>query len=99
MGSWEMETMNVLTLEGKDGQTNGGRSQRRKWVGCAQNQRKSRGVVVAVDMLGSGDFYKNVCESPGPCGSVLVGHRLMPGKVAGLSPCQGTRPGCRLNTP
>lgn len=52
VGGRKVESMKALTLEGKDGQTDGGRSQRRRWAGQAQNKRGSMWVVMDVDTLG-----------------------------------------------
>lgn len=50
-----MDSVNALTLEGKGEHTDGGRSQKRQWVGQAQRTRKRNSVWVGIviDMLGA----------------------------------------------
>lgn len=50
-----MDSVNAFTLEGKGEHTDGGRSQKRQWVGQAQRTRKRNSVWVGIviDMLGA----------------------------------------------
>lgn len=69
MGGGRVDSLNALTLEGKGEHTDGGRSQRRQWVGQAQRKRKRNSIWVGIviDILGAVETLKNRAVRNGSC--------------------------------